>query len=203
MHFRRLTTATDPAFADLVRIYANSFPASERKPIPILEQMLARPEYLFLAAEDNATLFGFSISIAFPASDAALGEYMAVDPASRTHGIGPKLLRATMTQPGLADRFILIEIDAESRDRERLKHFYRRFGCRQVEDLIYRMPRVSTAEPPLMDLLLYRRNLPGAIEKSRLQQWLIDCYRHVYGVPKTDPRIAAMLQGLPETIRLI
>jgi hypothetical protein len=65
------------------------------------------------------------------------------------------------------------------------------------------MPRVSSAEPPPMDMLVYRRELPNSIEKPHLLRWLESCYAHVYQQSLPDARILAMLAQLPGRIALV
>jgi ribosomal protein S18 acetylase RimI-like enzyme len=205
----QLLSSSQVEFDALLRIYTDTHPASERKSADALARMIARPEYLFLVAIDANTVVGFAIAIVFPNSDAALLEYMAIDAAHRGRGLGRRLFRATVEQPELRERFLLIEVDSDrtpsgdGEDRVRRKAFYRRLGCRQIEGLTYLMPRVAADEPPPMDMLVYRRELPDAIERTRLRGWLETCYAQVYGQRMPDKRIDAMLAGLPDPVRLI
>jgi ribosomal protein S18 acetylase RimI-like enzyme len=213
MRIQRVVSAGQAAdqaeFGGLVRIYTEALPASERKSVDALRQMIERPEYLFLAAVDEDAVVGFLIAIALVDCDAALLEYMAVDRERRGMRIGSQLFRAAVARTELRNRYLLGEVERESadgadaRNRARRKRFYRQFGTRQIEGLTYLMPKVSSAEPPLMDMLVYRNEFPGAIDKARLRGWLGACYSQVYGVPEEDARIGAMLSGLPQTIRLI
>jgi ribosomal protein S18 acetylase RimI-like enzyme len=209
VNIQRLTSAEGAAFAELMRIYSEAHPASERKSADALARMIERPEYLLLALMEESAVAGFSIAICFSDSEAALLEYMAIDAADRGRGLGQRLFRATAEQPELCERFLLIEVDSDrtsSRDGEdhaRRKAFYRRLGCRQIEGLTYLMPRVAAVEPPLMDMLVYRRELPDALDKGQVRVWLDACYAQVYQQPLPNERIAAMLAGLPNPVRLI
>jgi ribosomal protein S18 acetylase RimI-like enzyme len=195
----RIQSAEDPRFGALVRIYTESLPASDRKSMDALRQMIARPEYFFLAAVDADAVVGFAIAIAFLDSDAALLEYMAVDRARRGIGIGASLFRATAARPELCGRYLLVEVESAA---ARTKKFYRQLGARQIEGLAYRMPPVSSTQPPAMDVLVFGEKLPDALERHLVRAWLAQCYGQVYGIGEDDPRIDAMLNGLPDTIRL-
>jgi hypothetical protein len=85
----------------------------------------------------------------------------------------------------------------------RRKRFYCRLGSRQIDGLTYIMPQVASAKPPLMDMLVYRRELPDSVDKAQVRTWLAACYGQVYGTPENDERIARMVDGLPGAIRLI
>jgi predicted N-acetyltransferase YhbS len=209
MRFERVLSASQPEFDALLRIYTEALPPSECKSADALRAMIERPEYLFLVAMDEGAVVGFSIAVALLDSGAALLEYMAVDAARRGQGLGQQLFTATASHPHFRGRLLLIELDAEATHGSdpaivtRRKAFYRRLGCRQIEGLIYLMPQVSSAQPPLMDILVHGDALPESIEKPRLRAWLTACYRQVYGAAGDDPRIPAMLNVLPETIRMI
>ncbi|HEY3706594.1 MAG TPA: GNAT family N-acetyltransferase [Terracidiphilus sp.] len=209
MNVHRVRSAGEPAFDGLLRVYTAAHPASERKSADALRKMMERPEYLFLVVEDSDVVVGFAIAIALRGCDAALLEYLAVDAERRGKGIGRLLFRAIAGWPEAQQRFLLIEVDSslapsqDQIDRARRKEFYRRQGCREISALAYLMPPVSSAQPPAMDMLLYRRELPDAVDKECLRGWLAACYEQVYGVPKEDERIEAMLNDLPATIRLV
>lgn len=205
----QLLSASQSEFEALLRIYTGAHPASERKSADTLARMIARSEYLFLAAIDADTVIGFAIAIAFLNSDAALLEYMAVDASHRGQGLGQQLFRAVAEHDQMRDRFLLVEVDSHrnpspgSDDHARRKRFYRQLGCKRIEGLTYRMPSVSTTEPPPMDMLIYHPELPEAIEKPHLQAWLESCYTQVYQQRLPDERIAAMLASLPNPIQFI
>ena len=93
--------------------------------------------------------------------------------------------------------------DADRAEKTRRKSFYRRMGWREVDHLNYIMPPVSSALPPPMDMLVYALALPSFLERDRVRQWLQRCYVEVYGQSADDPRIDAMVAGLPAQLRLI
>jgi GNAT superfamily N-acetyltransferase len=208
MNVHRVRSAGEPAFDGLLQIYKGALPASERKSVDALRQMIERPEYLFLTVDDSDAVVGFAIAIALAGCDAALLEYMAVDEKRRGRGIGKLLFRAIAGWPAVHQRTLLIEVESseaaspEAENRERRNQSYRRLGCRQIEGLTYVMPRVSAEAPPAMDMLVYRPELPADIEKPRLRAWLEACYAHVYQQQLPDARIEAMLQGLPDRIAI-
>lgn len=209
MNVHRVRTAGELAFDELVRIYTAAHPASERKDVDALRKMIERPEYLFLAVADGDVVVGFAIAVALVGCDAALLEYMAVEAKQRGRGIGRLLFRAIAGWPEARDRFLLMEVESsqvpspDSADCARRKEFYRRLGCRQIEGLTYVMPLVSTMQPPLMDMLVYRRELPEWVEKARLRSWLEACYTQVYQAPAGDARIDAMLADCAERVALL
>ena len=209
MKIHRIRSVEEPAYKQLLHIYRDSQPENELKGPDQVAGMIERPEYFFLAALRDDAVVGFSISICFAGSDAALIEYMAVAREFRGQGTGQGLFKETVQFGSIAERTVIIEVDSEKSpsddhvDRVRRKNFYRRLGCREVEGLTYIMPPVSSGIPPPMDMLVYAAELPGTLAKSRIRTWLESCYRQVYELSETDPRIQSMLKNLPENVRLI
>jgi GNAT superfamily N-acetyltransferase len=207
--FERVEDAQDPRFSSLLAIYRSSHPASERKPGILLSEMVKKPEYLFIAAILEAQVVGFAISNWFPQSDACLLEYMAITQERRGQGIGKMLFKYLIAMPQIAGRYLLAELDSERPspgnhpEEIRRKRFYLRLGCREIAGLRYIMPPVASSTPPAMDIMVYRRNLPTAISRTTLRGWLQSIYVNVYQMREDDPRIAEMLENIPEEARLL
>jgi N-acetylglutamate synthase-like GNAT family acetyltransferase len=209
LKIRSVLNSAQPEFAELVRIYSEAHPASERKSGGMLSSMIERPEYLFQVASLANQVLGFAIVLCFIESDACLLEYMAVDHKWRDQGIGKFLFTEVVKLKEIAERYLLAEVDSDKAktpdrdERTRRKAFYRRLGFKEVEKLAYIMPQVSGALPPAMDLLVYRRILPGSIERSHLRQWLENCYVQAYGRSQSDPHIDKMVKDLPPNLQLV
>jgi len=206
---QRLQSAEDPGFQALLAMYRAGFPSSERKPDAQLAEMIARPDYLFLLVTLDGAAAGFSISLSLKRTDVFLLEYMAVDVDRRGHGLGRFLFRHLVEMPEQTGRHLLVEVDsdklpsADRNDRVRRKRFYRNLGCREVEGFDYIMPPLSKSTPPAMDLMVYGRDLPEAMSKVMLREWVEDVYVSVYSQQPTDPKIHQMMENLPEHLRLI
>jgi GNAT superfamily N-acetyltransferase len=166
--------------------------------------MLTRPEYLFLTTSDDSITTAFAIAICLDQTDAALLEYLAVDPAHRSRGHGQQLFQALTQRPELTNRTLIAEVDVPTDPTAaRRKSFYRKLGCREIAHLTYLMPQVADTPPPPMNLLLYKPVLPTCIPKPQLQTWLECIYTEVYHQPIPNPRIDAMLTPLPDPIPLL
>lgn len=189
----RVESAHEAAFDQLVEIYTEAITPGGRKSIERLAEMTRQPAYFFLLGLQSERVVGFAIVRAFDGSDAALLEYLAVARDCRDHGIGSALLRQVMNLDAFSSRFLLAEVDSDkklSADRaecSRRKQFYRRLGWKEIDELEYIMPPVSTTMPPAMDMLVCSRALPARIERERLRQWLECCYVEIYNQSADDP----------------
>jgi len=206
----RLLPDMSAAFAEVLNIYREAIPSSERKIDDVLSRMLARDDYEFRIARLAGDVVGFTIVKIFQRCDASLLEYMAVDHTKRGGGIGGQLFRDACSADSTIARYVLIEVEdeeemtnlSEDAQRRRRKAFYRANGCREVAGLSYLMPTVSAERPPRMNLLTYRRDLPAAIDKTELRRWLEAIYVEVYRQPVSDARIEQMLAAVPNSISL-
>src|SRR5438045_3149749 len=75
---RRLEPRMTAEIEQMVRIYTEALPESERKTVPDLRAMLERRVYEFLIAILGEAVVGFSIVLELSRANACLLEYMAV-----------------------------------------------------------------------------------------------------------------------------
>jgi GNAT superfamily N-acetyltransferase len=207
----QLQSCDAPAFRELYEIYAAAIVARERKPKEWICTMVRSPEYAVWVMKQAGRVTGFSILFLPSAGHFALLEYMAVAADERNRGIGSELFKQSMRQavpPGGASLPVVLEIDSDreagddQQIRTRRQRFYRRLGCVQISGLHYILPLPGEGAPPEMDLMVYSTLPLRQLPKSELERWLSTIYRDVYHCSPHDPRIAQMLQGLPDPVRL-
>jgi gamma-glutamylcyclotransferase (GGCT)/AIG2-like uncharacterized protein YtfP len=203
---RPVRTVDDSAFSALVSIYNASIVASERKPEPELALMLSRHGYTFLVAEMRQDVVGFAILYQSTSGQWALLEYMAVNSAIRSQGVGKALFERCVELVG-SDTRLLLEVDSvepdgpntgEQRARQR---FYRRQGCLGVVGLRYLLPLRTESEPPAMELFVHAKP-GGRASRANLRVWLRELYVEVYAQKEDDPRIDGMTASLPDSVDL-
>ena len=209
-HVQQLKSCDGPPFRELYEIYAVSIAARERKDEAWICAMIRSPDYQFWVLPGGGHIEGFSIVFLPPAERFALLEYMAVAPQQRNHGVGSTLFRQTMARvpPQHASVPTLLEVDSDreaSADRAlraRRQQFYRRLGCVRIAGLHYILPLPGEGPVPEMDLMLYAAQPPRQLAKAELERWLKTIYRDVYHASPDDPRIAQMLRGVSDPVRL-
>jgi ribosomal protein S18 acetylase RimI-like enzyme len=188
-------------FEQLYQIYARSLPSREQKSRAQIEALISRADYAVLAVEDEGQVIGFAIVQQSRMHPIALLEYMATDATRRGSGIGAHVFREVVTLVG--SRTIIVEADSEREPdaadlpiRIRRINFYRRLGCRQLIDLPYILPLPGAGDPPLMDLLVFRNDMPASLAKTEVKQWLEAIYVDVYAQAADDARIDTMLKPI-------
>lgn len=204
---QRLHPADEVRFGELVRLYEEAFPAAERKPVSVLQHMLAAPGYQFLLALENEMTAGFAIVCLLQGTGVAMLEYMAIEPARRMRGLGRQLVAAIMASLELPKRVLLLEVESDrvpSPDRDtrtRRKRFYRAMGAREVEGLRWLMPTVADAPPPPMEWMIFAA--AHGVRREDLRRWISSIYVEVYRQRSDDPRIDEMLAALPPEVRFL
>jgi GNAT superfamily N-acetyltransferase len=195
LRFERFRPGGAADEANLAGIYEEGIPASERKPLAVL---LSDPAARITVARMGDELVGFALVHLGKSAD--LLEYIAVRAGLRGAGVGARLYQAARGDRG-REVPLLIEVDSArgaSPDRAiRLRRidFYRRLGARQVVGLSYVLPLPSPTGPPTMDLMV--DSWPdAAVQRVTLRSWLQELYSEVYGQPRDDSRILAMLAPL-------
>lgn len=207
----RLQSCEGTAFRELYEIYAASIAAREQKPEAWICKMVQAPEYRFWALTDAGHIKAFSILFLPPTESFALLEYMAVASEHRNHGLGSTVFTKSVKQAVRPDGRglpVVLEVDSEREAggdhqiRTRRQHFYRRLGCLRIAGLHYILPLAGEGPVPEMDLLVYSADPLRQLPKAELERWLRTIYRDVYHGSADDPRIARMLGGVSDPVRL-
>lgn len=198
--FKEIESIRD--FDRFIEIYTSSIEQREQKSRADIIDLLQRPDYSLLFAKEDGIVVGFSLWYLSRENNIALLEYLATDNSKRNSGIGASLVRAGIA--AATGRHVLIEVDSEREETEdqalrlRRKQFYARLGARQLGGLDYQLPLASETPLPVMDLMIQSKKENLIINRPQLQLWLEDIYFNVYGQERTDPRIAAMMERMPD-----
>ena len=189
----------DAAFA----LYSTAIEKTEQRPEALFRALAERADYRFVAAVMDGRLVGVAVAWIPPESGFWLFEYAAVADDMRGRGVGANLFFATRYVAG-QERAALIEVDADLGAPEQAKrlNFYRRLGCRKVGGLEYQLPLEAFGQPPPMWLLVMAQQETMAVSVFALEDWLRRIYSEVYGMGLDDPRLAQMIDPLPDVVGL-
>lgn len=179
------------------RLYEASFPPEERTPFTELQNGLATGlRRLWL--EDSALAFAVT-TVLHTDDDDLLLEYIAVDAAHRSEGIGQSMIRNLLDQH-VGPIVLEVEDPAVSSDPYAVRRieFYERLGARRIPfSDTYEMPELNG------DGVLPMRLLDLAPER-RAQAWRPELVRHLvthiwtdaYALDPQDTRLRAVLQSI-------
>lgn len=184
-------------------LYHAAILRTEQRPEAEFRALIQRPDYRFVVAKLDEAIIGFAVSWVPEPGDFWLFEYAAVSPEARGNKIGSHLLLASRQLIGI-ERTALIEVDANTGSDEQAKRleFYKRLGCRQLAGLEYLLPLDAFGQPPSMLLLAMLHPDVHSVPVMVLEEWLRRIYSEAYGKGLDDPRLARMIDPLPDDVPL-
>lgn len=185
-------------------LYQAAILRTEQRPEAEFRALIRRPDYLFVVARMDEAIIGFAVAWAPEQADFWLFEYAAVAPEARGNKIGSHLLLATRQLIGI-ERTALIEVDANTGAEEQARRleFYKRLGCRELRGLEYLLPLDAFGQPPPMLLLAMLHPDLHSVPVMVLEEWLRRIYAEAYGKGLDDPRLARMIDPLPDDVPLL
>ena len=119
----------------LRELYLEAFPAEERKPFFIMEELCRKGQMEMLAILEGDTFIGLDINMLAPGTDLCLLDYFAIAPSVRGGGYGSAALKCICER--FAGQQFIFEIEPEdevadnAEQRRRRKAFYLRNGLRE------------------------------------------------------------------------
>ncbi len=184
-------------------LYAASILRAEQRPEAEFRSLIRRADYRFVVARLDEAIIGFAVSWVPEGGDFWLFEYAAVSPEARGNKIGSHLLLASRELIGI-ERTALIEVDANTGSDEQAKRleFYKRLGCRQLAGLEYLLPLDAFGQPPPMLMLAMIHPDVTSVPVMVVEEWLRRIYSEAYGKGLDDPRLARMIDPLPDDVPL-
>ena len=189
--------------ARFVRIYESSFPEGDRDPTMDLLDAIAAGERRCTVAVVDGRLAGLAIFYQLAGLEVEYLDYLAVDPARRSQGIGSRLLDRVVAelQPSRLGLFFEVEplagsAGAERALRQRRIDFYLRHGARLVDCAPgFRAPARGG---PLPYTLMWRPlgDQRPRLEGDLLRRSLVALFRQAYDLDASDPLVREVLAGL-------
>jgi ribosomal protein S18 acetylase RimI-like enzyme len=188
------------------RIYEQSFPASERAATDHVLADVATGGRLAYRAGSGRALLGFGVLLQLTTVDALLLEYLAVDPATRSRGVGSVLLGAIVAdlrsraQPPSG---VVLEVEpaAGPPDEEAIRGRRIRFYEDNGATIVPGAPRYAvpdlTGGPHLPFTLMWLPVAgPSALEGDLLRRCVAAILADAYGLAGDDPLMRRVLAGL-------
>jgi ribosomal protein S18 acetylase RimI-like enzyme len=198
-----LAEADAEGFARAYAIYHDAIELTEQRTEAEFRKLFLRPDYRFLVARRDGIIVGMSVAYVPSDDHFWLFEYAAVAPEARGSGLGRQLFRASEALAG-PTRTALVEVDQDRGSEEQARRlvFYRRLGCRRLAGLDYLLPLEAFGQPPPMWLLALARPDIQTLDVVLIERWLRAIYEDIYGKRLDDPRLARMIDPLPDDVPL-
>jgi len=205
--FSLLTNTNSSKFEEVLAIYLDVFPASERQCVDVVKERIASGKTILLIAEVNECVVGFAILWNLEHSDFALLDYLGVDRKLQQMGIGPAIMDEVKRMSSNWGKDLILEIEhpgeGDNReDRKRRLRFYLKSGALILKDVPYLLPALDGTVPTAMLLL----TIPTAEKKfysgAEITALIRDIYGRVYKKESDDADLQLFIHLIPERIEL-
>ncbi len=196
---------------NLIKLYMNSFPAVERRPIEKLNEMVKNDEkyHLYIVKENNS-IIGFALVCELPDEKVSLLDYMVINDSFQRKGIGSKLLQYcidSMQSKNFLGLLLEIQLeDVNDLDEQKIRkdriHFYKKFGAKTFENVEYYIPPQSGNIAEKLHLMIIPFNEIDDFSKKSVEDIVRKMHLEIYDSKRMD-LIEKTVQSLSDTIRLI
>ncbi len=187
--FHEINEASSIEFKEAMKIYVESFPEKERRPIAKIEEMLGSEKVrLIIGKKENEVVF---MALLYPLKGTPflLGDYLAAAESYRGKGIGRAFIKYVLDRmEQFQSNFLLIEVENPYLDEDETKgrrmKFYKGLGMKELKGVRYVLPPFQGTESTELVLLINSRenydHLPGEAVKDLVIQMFAELYdRHV------------------------
>ncbi|RYZ67102.1 MAG: GNAT family N-acetyltransferase [Proteobacteria bacterium] len=163
-------------------MYESSFPAAERKPFAEIIRRSEADEYLCFVTQAENSIVAFALLLPLPETNLTFLEYIAVDEAHQSKGLGGELLRFIIKQIGTP---LICEVEPPESEnpndeKKRRIQFYERLGGRVIQlSTCYRMPNFEAGSGGV-SLLLMQTPLTEQPDEQRTTDLIQGIYVAAY-----------------------
>lgn len=205
--FSLLTKTNSSKFDEVLAIYRDVFPASERQPVDVLSERIASDKTILLIAEVKDCVVGFAMLWNFEHSDFALLDYLGVHKGWQAMKIGRKIMNEVKRLALGWGKDLIMEIEHpgegdNQKDRERRLRFYLQSGALILKDVPYLLPALDGTVPTTMLLLTIPQVEKNAYSGGGIRALIQDIYTLVYKKETDDSELQSFIHLIPEQIEL-
>jgi GNAT superfamily N-acetyltransferase len=208
VEFLEVLDTSSEDFKKAMGIYIASFPENERRPVATIEmEMKSGISRLIIGRMGDRVVL---MALLHPISGTSfvLGDYMAIDEEYRGLGIGAAFLNNIFSiLDDIEFNYLLGEIESpyleEDDLRARRVEFFRRLGMKELKDVRYILPPLQGTLPTEMILMVLCKTEADCLNGGEVRDILRRVFRNIYARGEDDEILALILEGLPDTIKLI
>ena len=204
----QLTDINHPDFQGALQIYLDSFPASERQPVDILETRLSNQLYQGFVAKAENEVVGIALIYPLQPTDFILLDYLGTDKNYRSRGIGRMLMSHLINLVINQQKALLIEVEnpqfcEDSEQAKRRIQFYQNNGAKLLQSVRYVLPPLSGDVPTEMLLMMVPAELGGQLPGKQVKQLIEQVYQEMYDRPSDDALLRSFIEEVPDVVELV
>ena len=208
MNFHKITDTSSTEFEEAIRIYVESFPENERRPVAAIKEMIKMDRSRLMVGKRENKIVLMSLLYPIKGTPFLLVDYLATAKEYRSTGMGRAFLRRILN--GIDDirtNFIIIEIenpylDEDETKTKRLK-FYKSIGMKELRGVRYVLPPFQGTEPVELILMLFSRESADHLAGKVLRGVVVQLFGELYNRFEGDEFLTLTLGSIPDSVRLI
>lgn len=207
LKFSLLTDTNSGLFQEVLSIYQDMFPASERQPLDVVKERIDSGKTVLLIAELNDHVVGFAVLWNFDRSDFALLDYLAVDEKWRNLKIGSAIMAVIKQMASDWGKDLILEIERPGEgcnqlEREKRLRFYLQNGSSILKDVLYLLPALDGTVPTAMLLLATPVAEKEFYSGEEITALIREMYAQVYRKETDDGDLQSFIYLIPEQVEL-
>jgi GNAT superfamily N-acetyltransferase len=207
VNFCEIADMSSIEFEEAMKIYVESFPENERRPIATIKKMLESGESRLMVGERENEIVFMALLYPLKGTPFLLGDYLATAEDHRSTGIGRAFLRHILDEmKDLQCNFFLIEIENpylnEDETKMRRLKFYKRLGMKELMDVKYFLPPFQGTEPTEMILLVFSVENCNHLAGETVRELVIHMFGELYERYGNDDLLMSTLRSIPDLVWL-
>lgn len=207
VNFYEIADVSSIEFEEAMKIYVESFPENERRPVATIKEMLKSGESRLIVGERENEIVFMALLYPLKGTPFLLGDYLATAKDFRSTGIGRAFLRYILDKmKDLQCNFFLIEIENpylnEDETKMRRLKFYKRLGMKELMGVKYFLPPFEGIEPIEMILLVFSVENCNGLAGETVKGLVIHMFGELYDRYGNDDLLMSTLRSVPDLVRL-
>ena len=207
VNFYEIADVSSIEFEEAMKIYVESFPENERRPIATIKEMLKSGKSRLMVGERDKEIVFMALLYPMKGTSFLLWDYLATAEDCRSTGIGRAFLRHILDEmKELQCNFILIEIENpylnEDETKMRRLKFYKRLGMKELMGVKYFLPPFKGIEPIEMILLVFSVENYNRLAGETVRDLVIHMFGELYDRYENDDLLMSTLRSIPDLVRL-
>ncbi len=208
VNFYKIADTSSIEFEEAIRIYVESFPENERRPIVSIKEMIKSGRSHLMIGKRGNEIVLMSLLYPLKGTPFVLVDYLATAKEYRSTGMGRAFLRHILDKTEeVQPNFFLIEIENPYLDKDETKikrlEFYKSLGMKELRGVRYVLPPFQGTEPVELILMLFSREDADHLTGEMVRNLVIQLFGELYDRFKGDDFLALTLSSIPDSVPLI
>lgn len=208
VEFHEVLDTSSEEFKDAMGIYLTSFPENERRPVATIEWEMKSGKSRLIIGRMEGRVVLMALLHPIKGTSFVLGDYMAIDEEYRSLGIGAEFMNNIFNiLDDIEFNYFLGEIENPYLEGDDLKarrvEFFKRLGMKELKDVRYILPPLQGTLPTEMILMVLCKTEADCLNGEEVRDIFRRIFRNIYARGEDDEILALILEGMPDTIKLV